>query len=600
MRTPVDVSEVEVAALEGLLARIAPLLDPAEQVMVQKLVSTLLTLIRLVRTRGTTIARLRRLVGMSSSEKTAVVLGRERGHDESAAGDGGPSAAGTGPGGGDAPGHDGAESKPPSPESKPSRSPERPAGSKPRKGHGRLPAKAYPHAHHMPVAHESLRPGGTCPLCKQGKLYELDDPAHWLRIVGNPPLTAECWCCQRLRCCPCGAVFTARAPAEAQGEKMSDSAVALIALLRYRTGMPHHRLEQTQETLETPVPASSQFEALAARAEDIRPVHQELKRQAAQGTLMHCDDTRQPVLEFMGKRRAALALRGELADPDRTGLFTSAVISMIDLERKIALFMTGRQHAGENLAEVLSLRPADLSSPILMSDALSCNAPQGHAVIECHCLAHARRYFVDEVGNYPQECSYVLERLEQVFKVDALSRRPRLSDEQRLRLHQRKSGPVMNELEAWMQAQFAQKRTEPNSGLGRAINYMLKRWSKFTLFLRRPGAPLENNVCERALKAAIRHRNNSLFYRTDRGAKIGDCYLSILYTAEINGENPLAYLTALLGHVALVAKNPAAWLPWMYRTTLARMTEGDGSGQPAAHQGPPPVSPSAAAAARAA
>lgn len=603
MSTPVEVSEIDLPSLERLLARIAPLLDPAEYAILQRLVATLVTLIRLVRARGTTIARLRRLVGMSSSEKTAVVLGRERDKDKAAAGDQDPAAGGSGgseeASAGHAPGDDAAASKPPapappSPAPKPSRPPTQPAADKVVKGHGRLPSSAYPHARHIPVAHESLCPGDTCPLCKAGKLYELD-PAHWLRIVGNPPLSAECWCCQRLRCCPCGAVFTAQAPAEAQGGKMSDSAVALIALLRYRAGMPHHRLEQTQKTLETPVPASSQFEALAARAEDVRPVHEELKRQAAQGTLLHCDDTRQPVLEFMGKRRAALVERGELKNPDRHGLFTSGLVSMIGSERKIALFMTGRQHAGENLADLLGLRPADLGSPILMSDALSWNAPAGHVVIECHCLAHARRYFVDEVGNHPQECTYVLEKLEQVFKVDALSRRYRLSDEQRLRLHQRQSGPVMNELEAWMRAQFADKRIEPNSGLGRAINYMIKRWARFTLFLRRPGAPLENNVCERALKAAIRHRNNSLFYRTDRGAKIGDCYMSILYTAEINGENSLAYLTALLGHAAAVAKSPADWLPWTYRATLSRMTHGDGSGQPDTHRGPPPGPASAAA-----
>ena len=582
--TPAQAMEVDVASLEQLLVRIAPLIAPADLTLIEKLVRTLLGLVRLVREHGTTIARLRRLVGMAGSEKTRAVLGRKQGED-------GPGPDGTSPTALD--GHGGArpgETSPPTP-APPAPSPtaaaaepKRPAT---RKGHGRLGCSAYPHACHTPVAHESLRRGDRCPLCGRGLLIELD-PAHWLHIVGHSPLAAECSCLQRLRCCVCGAVFTAKAPPEAQGAKMTPSAVAMVAELHYRGGMPHHRLEQIQENLETPLPASTQSEAVAAGEADIRPVHEELKRQAAQGTVMYLDDTRGPVLEFMGKRRAAKIEAGRLPNPERSGLFTTGLVSLDALERKIALFMTGRQHAGENLAELLSLRPAGLPKPVIMSDALACNAPQGYAFIESHCIPHGRRYFVDEMTNRPQECAYVLERLEVVFKVEALSQQYRLSPEQRLRLHQRQSGPVMDELEAWMRAQFSEKRVEPNSGLGRAINYMFKRWMTFTVFLRVPGAPLENNTAERALKAAIRYRRNSLFYRSVRGAAVGDCYMSILYTAELNGENPLAYLTALLSHPAAVARSPQDWLPWSYRATLAGMGEGGRSG---------PAPPSCAAAA---
>ena len=90
------------------------------------------------------------------------------------------------------------------------------------------------------------------------------------------------------------------------------------------------------------------------------------------------------------------------------------------------------------------------------------------------------------------------------------------------------------------------------------------------MFLRVPGAPLDNNTCERALKMAIRHRNNSLFFRSQRGARVGDIYMALIYTAELHGENPFEYLVALLTHPADVAADPAAWLPWTFRATLAR------------------------------
>jgi transposase len=62
---------------------------------------------------------------------------------------------------------------------------------------------------------------------------------------------------------------------------------------------------------------------------------------------------------------------------------------------------------------------------------------------------------------------------------------------------------------------------------------MLKHWEKLTLFLRHPGPPLDNNICERALKKAILHRKNALFYKTVNGAHVGDVFMSLIYTCEL-------------------------------------------------------------------
>ncbi|TMB75176.1 MAG: hypothetical protein E6J52_10050 [Chloroflexi bacterium] len=96
----------------------------------------------------------------------------------------------------------------------------------------------------------------------------------------------------------------------------------------------------------------------------------------------------------------------------------------------------------------------------------------------------------------------------------------------------------------------------------------------YPVFLRLPGAPLHNNIAERALKLAIRHRNNSLFYRSERGARVGDIYMTLIHTTELQGENPFHYLTELMRHESAVAEEPAAWLPWNYRDTLARFLRG--------------------------
>ena len=80
----------------------------------------------------------------------------------------------------------------------------------------------------------------------------------------------------------------------------------------------------------------------------------------------------------------------------------------------------------------------------------------------------------------------------------------------------------MSHLHEWLEAQFALKQVEPNSGLGKAITYLLRHWKGLTAFLREAGAPLDNNLCERALKRAVLHRKNALFYRTLHGAEAGD------------------------------------------------------------------------------
>jgi hypothetical protein len=167
-------------------------------------------------------------------------------------------------------------------------------------------------------------------------------------------------------------------------------------------------------------------------------------------------------------------------------------------------------------------------------------------------------------------CSIALKILGEVYGYDEAARAQRLSPEQRLHFHQEHSGPVMEKLHIWLNAQFDERKVEPNSGLGTAIAYLLKYWDRLTLFLRQAGAPLDNNVCERALKKSILHRKNSLFYKTRNGAQIGDLFMSLIHTCELNGADPFDYLHQLQRHAEALKQTPSEWMPWNYRETLAR------------------------------
>jgi hypothetical protein len=177
---------------------------------------------------------------------------------------------------------------------------------------------------------------------------------------------------------------------------------------------------------------------------------------------------------------------------------------------------------------------------------------------------------VDVAENFPEECRYVLETLRHVYHHDAIAREQRLSPEERLHFHQKHSGPVMKALHDWMEAQFTERKTEPNSGLGKALSYLPNHWAKLTLFLEHPGVPIDNNIVERSLKKAILNRKNALFYKSLNGAAVGDLFMSLIHTCELNGRNPFDYLTELQRHAADLSMCPAAWMPWNYRETLAQ------------------------------
>ena len=162
----------------------------------------------------------------------------------------------------------------------------------------------------------------------------------------------------------------------------------------------------------------------------------------------------------------------------------------------------------------------------------------------------------------------MLEALSVIYRNDALGRKRNLSPTARLEFHQTESGPRMDELHAWLTGQLDERLVEPNSSLGGAIAYMLKHWEKLTLFLHAPGAPLDNNVCERALKKAILHRKNALFYKTANGARVGDVFMSLIYSCELCGVNPFDYLTELERHADELVPNPQRWMPWNYRLAL--------------------------------
>jgi len=230
------------------------------------------------------------------------------------------------------------------------------------------------------VPHPNLKPGDACPECPKGKVYAQKEPRPLVRIVGQAPLAATVYALEQFRCNACGQLFTAPEPEGVGPEKYDETAVTMIAELKYGSGVPFNRSENLEKRLGVPL-----------AAELLKPVRDELIRQAAQGELLHNDDTSVRILNLERPEGDA-----------RTSVFTSAVVSVMREaagteyapERRMALYFSGREHAGENLAKVLKQRAAELGPAIQMSDALSRNVPKLGAGVElllANCLAHQQQ-----------------------------------------------------------------------------------------------------------------------------------------------------------------------------------------------------------------
>ena len=431
-------------------------------------------------------------------------------------------------------------------------------------GHGRMGHDAYTNANKVFVSHNTLKAGDLCPEKCGGKLYLLS-PGHVIRVVGNSFATVTEYSVETLRCALCNTVFSADLPdGVSKTEKYDPKFKAQLAIQKYYAGMPFYRQENIQAMLGFPLPDSTQFDLVEQVADCAYPVISALEKIAANGELSHYDDTGVKILSVIADNRAN-------PDKKRTGMFTTGIISKVNDNQKIALFYTGTKHAGENIAALLQHRNKEIDKIILMCDALASNTPKAlqDIIVECNCLSHGFRKFRDLLEYYPEICLHVIHALSIIYENDEKTKN--MNHYARLHFHRKYSKPIMKKLHKWLKKQMHKKLVEPNGHLGGAIKYMLKHWDKLTRFLTVPGAPIDNNIVERALKIAIRNRKNAMFYKTLHGATIGNILTSLIETARLSGVNPVDYLVALQENKSAVHKNPADWVPWMYQKTLENM-----------------------------
>lgn len=433
----------------------------------------------------------------------------------------------------------------------------------PAKGHGRLSHEHYPGATIQEHTHEFLSRGDSCPGGCGGKLYFIK-PKIMVCLRGDSLVTAKKHILERLRCSLCGEVFSA-SPANVNLKKYDETVKAQVAIAKFYMGLPNYRLEKWQGMIGVPLKDSTQWDLTASLASDIEPVYRVIEKLAAQGELISHDDTSARILSCMKENKTK-------KPGERTGMFTTSIVSKVQ-EHLICLFYPGRKHSGENMSDLMAMRSPDLGPFLRMCDALSVNLKLKFLEVLCLCLTHGRRKFYEIYDDFPGECGCVIDALALVYKYEAISRKKKMDPEKRLAYHQEKSAPIFKALKDWMLKSFEEAQVEPNSSLGKAMNYMLKNWDGLTRFLHVPGAILDNNFVERTLKVQIMSRKNSLFYKTEPSAAISGKITSLIHTCFENKGNPLAYLVALQKNSSRVEQSPRDWLPWNYRETMGGLRQ---------------------------
>ncbi len=429
--------DVSVEELEAILdqADERPL-TPEEREQLSAAFHTLVYVLGALKEGETTAARLRKLLGITrNSEKTADVVG-------------------------DAPAPDAGNDPPAADEASEQGEGEQAKDKPKRPGHGRNGADAYVGALKIEVPHPELKVGQPCPKCDKGKLYGYR-PQKLVRLHGQAPIAAVVYEKQTLRCKLCSEVYNTPSPEGVGDEKYDASCAAMLGLLRYGTGVPLNRMERFQKGMGIPLPDSTQWDIIEKSAIPLAHACDELVRQGAQGDVLFHDDTKMKILTLM-KENAEIIASGD--KHKRTGMVTSAIVSTMATGQQIALFITGRQHAGENLSDLLKHRAEGLDPPIQMADGSLNNtadkrtADASFNTILANCLAHGRRKFVDLYANFPQECRHVLETLREVYRHDAFCRTQGLSPPERLQHHQEHNEQRMTDLQTWMTAQIESRQ----------------------------------------------------------------------------------------------------------------------------------------------
>jgi transposase len=458
-----------------------------------------------------------------------------------------------------------------------------------RNGHGRNGAGAYVSAKHCIHALLAGVIGAICEACGVGTMSRYRDKLIVV-VKGQPLFGAETHHFEQARCRLCGAIITAEGGMTSVARGLGSSyitydwsACAMLVVMHYFAGVPFKRMESLQAGWGIPMSDANQWTIADASADLLFPLYKALEKHGVNhATALRIDDTGSMVIEVRRKIRAEIAAieaLGEPANDVRTAINATGVYLETE-QGKVLLFFTGRHHAGEIIDRILKHRHAAQhhgNKLVKVSDAASKNFSHAHhdELEEAVCNAHAYLKFRAVKDQHFEEYSRAGEVYKKVFDNDDAAYANGMSPLERLLYHRQHSLPEMKRLKKMCRDKLESKLVEPNSPLWEPLTFIINQWDRLTKFCEVPGVPLDTNVVEQMLIIPVRYLAGSFNYKTQTGADVGDCHMSLVATANANGVEPVAYLTECLAHHEDLATRPEYYLPWVYRARLVASLESE-------------------------
>lgn len=443
------------------------------------------------------------------------------------------------------------------------------------KGHGRNGAAAFTNAKHFVHALAAGVLGALCAACGLGRLTRYREKVI-IRVVGQPLFAAELHHREQARCRLCGNIVQAPAPAGVSDGIGSSyavydwSACAMLAVIHYFAAAPFKRLESLHEGWGVPLPDANLWRMMDESDDLLLPLYRALELHGVQhATSLRIDDTGSVVVTLARQIQAELAALEQLGESTkkvRTGINATGVL-LETAEGSTILFFTGRHHAGEVLDRLLRHRKAESARLVKVTDGASKNFDHQHRgqLVEATCNAHAFLKFRDLKDKHPAEYAVAGEVYKAVFDNDDEAKARRLSADERMLFHREHSKPLMGKLKAMCEEKLKAKLVEPSSDLWEPLTFIINQWPRLTRFYEEPGVPLDTNLVEQKLIIPVRYLAASFNYQTETGAEVGDRMMSLIATAQANGVEPVAYLTDCLRNHAQLSRQPADYLPWVWR-----------------------------------
>ena len=398
--------------------------------------------------------------------------------------------------------------------------PDADATTAPRTGHGPKPQPKLAVIERVHVLDDADR---ACPKCG-GTLAEIPgqtEDSEEVTVVERRFVVVK-QKRQKYRCACNGCIETAPAPPklttrhDVRGRRYSIEFAVEVAIAKYLDHLPLERQVKIMRREGLDINSQTLWDQAEALARVLRPTDDALERHVLSDPMIGADESWWRLMDKKDSKR-----------------WWAWVTASKDAVHYKILESRSQQAAREVLNGYDGVVIADGYSAY---EALK-KAGAGGAFTLAHCWAHVRRKYVEAEANFPEPCKAALDFIRDLYLVE----REAGGDLATLAtLRADRSKPIVDAIRDWAIVQ--KPRVLPESGLGKAIGYMLGLWPGLTRFLTDPRIPLDNNATERALRGLVVGRKNHYGSRSKRGTEVAALFYGLIETAKLAGVEPRRYL----------------------------------------------------------